>query len=139
MLPEDCASLLPWLCEQSEDVMSNLFAFCVAATVDGVSGNDRAHPVNVIYDLLDFDMAKYWKPTRTSYLSHVSKARIGEVVANAISNEAAAPLAAMKKDAAAEAAELRLADAGWVPEMMTNREKPYAYCVGNDDEQDEAA
>lgn len=118
MLPDDDADLLPWLLAQGEDVTSNLFAFCVAATVDGVSGIDGAHPVDDISRVLQLDLRKYWKPTRESYLDHVAKARIVEVVSAAVSPEAAASLVAMKKVDAAQAAELRLADTGWLPDML---------------------
>ena len=40
----------------------------------------------------------------------------------AVSPEAAAPLAAMKKEEAAAAAELRLAGTGWTPEVLENRD-----------------
>ncbi|OXC71702.1 ParB/RepB/Spo0J family partition protein [Caballeronia sordidicola] len=122
MLPKRRSNLLPWLIEQSDDVMANLFAFCVAATLDSVTGTDAAHPVNALADLLDVDMTKYWTPTQGSYLNHVSKARIAEVVSTAVSPEAAAPLAAMKKDDAAATAELRLAGTGWLPEVLAKRD-----------------
>jgi ParB family transcriptional regulator, chromosome partitioning protein len=70
---------------------------------------------------------KYWTPTRETYLNHVSKARIVEVVANAVSPEAAASLASMKKDEAAAAAEIRLSESGWIPEVLTNRETAKVY------------
>jgi ParB family chromosome partitioning protein len=132
-LPRRYRDLLPWLLSQPDDVMASLFAFCVAATVDGVSASDSEHPINTIGDVLDLDMRQYWKPTRESYLNHVSKQRIIDVVAQAISPEAAAPLAAMKKAEAAEAAEMRLADSGWLPEVLTNRAAPEPL----DDEEDD--
>jgi ParB family chromosome partitioning protein len=66
MLPKQRSNLLPWLIEQSDDVMANLFAFCVAATLDSVTGTDAAHPVNALANLLDVDMSKYWTPTQGS-------------------------------------------------------------------------
>jgi ParB family transcriptional regulator, chromosome partitioning protein len=122
MLPKKLSDLLAWLIEQSDDVMANLFAFCVAATLDSITGTEAVHPVNKLADLLEVDMTKYWTPTRGRYLSHVSKARIAEVVSTAVSPEAAAPLAAMKKEEAAAAAELRLAGTGWIPEVLANRD-----------------
>ncbi|MGF6766156.1 hypothetical protein P3T24_006502 [Paraburkholderia sp. GAS33] len=129
MLPKRFDQLLPWLLAQSEDVTSNLFAFCVAATVDGVSITDTPHPVNAIADMLELDMTKYWTPTRASYLNHVPKSRIVEVVSAAVSRDAATPMAAMKKDAAAEAA-------GWLPEVLTKRQKPDAYDSDDDGSED---
>jgi len=130
MLPKKATDLLPWLLEQSDNVTIHLFAFCVAATLDSVSGTDSAHPLNALSDVLNVDMAKYWTPTRDSYLNHVSKARMVDVVSSVVSSQAAAPLASMKKDAAAEAAELRLTGSGWLPEVLTNRETPKVYCYG---------
>lgn len=122
MLPKQRSNLLPWLIEQSDDVMANLFAFCVASTLDSVTGTEAAHPVNALADLLEVDMTKYWTPTQSSYLNHVSKARIAEIVSTAVSPEAATPLAAMKKGDAAATAELHLAGTGWLPEVLVKRD-----------------
>lgn len=69
-------------------------------------------------------MTRYWTPTRATYFDHVSKARIAEVVSAAVSPKAAADLDKMKKADAAAAAELRLAKAAWLPEILTDRETP---------------
>lgn len=134
MLPQRYRDLLPWLLSQSEDVMANLFAFCVAATVDGVSEVDRPHNVNTISDVLDLDMGQYWQPTRASYLQHVPKQRIVDVVAQAVSQQAANPLGAMKKGDAAAAAELMLAETKWLPEVLTNRAQPPRHDDDGDEE-----
>ena len=140
MLPQRTAELLPWLLVQDVDITSNLFAFCVAATLDGTSAGYRAHPINELADLLHVDLSCYWKPTRASYFDHVSKARMVDVVAAAVSPEAAANLQGMKKGDAAAAAELRMADSGWLPEVLTNRETPerrsYGYINADDDPDD---
>ncbi|BBQ03480.1 chromosome partitioning protein ParB (plasmid) [Burkholderia sp. SFA1] len=124
MLPTRSAELLPWLLQQSDDVTSNLFAFCVAATLDSVSGTDSAHPVNALCDVLNLDMTKYWTATQASYLNHVSKGRIADVVTAAVSADAAAPLASNKKDQAASMAERLLSETGWLPEVLVNRDVP---------------
>ncbi|WP_250495337.1 ParB/RepB/Spo0J family partition protein [Caballeronia sp. GAWG1-1] len=141
MLPENNAELLPWLLQQSDDVTSNLFAFCVAATLDSVSGTDGDHPVSQLFDVLNLDMSKYWTATRESYLDHVSKGRIAEVETAAVSAEAATPLASNKKDEAASMAERLLSDTGWIPDMLTNRssvkESNFASPELDDQESDE--
>lgn len=116
-LPKNNAELLPWLLQQSDDVTANLFAFCVAATLDSVCGTECDHPVNTLCDVLNLDTSTYWKATRESYLNHVSKGRITEVVSATVSAEAAAPLASNKKDEAASMAERLLSDTGWIPEI----------------------
>ena len=76
---------------------------------------------NMIGKLMELEMSRYWKPTRSQYFDHVTKARIIDVVANAVSPKAAADLPAMKKSDAAAAAELRLAQTRWLPEILTHR------------------
>ncbi|MGF6971745.1 hypothetical protein QFZ94_000172 [Paraburkholderia sp. JPY465] len=88
--------------------------------------------------MLETDMAYYWKPTRASYFDHVPKARIEEVISDALSPEAAAELRGMKKGgAAAAAAQLRLSESGWLPEVLRNREMPEHRIYGYDDGEDE--
>lgn len=137
-LPAKASQLLPWLIAQPGDMLASLFAFCVSATLDGISRTDSAHRINALGDVIDLDMARYWKPTRASYLDHVSKQRIMDVVTAAVSPEAAAPLAAMKKADAAAAAEIRLAEANWLPEVLTNRAVP-AFGIFDDEKEAEQA
>jgi ParB family transcriptional regulator, chromosome partitioning protein len=142
MLPRLADELLPWLLQQDTDVISNLFAFCVAATVDGISAVDRPHPVNEVANTLDVDIARYWKPTRAGYFEHVSKDRIMTVVGESISPQAAGELRGMKKGDAATAAELRMTDSCWLPEVLRNRAVPERItygCYEDDDEGDDDA
>jgi ParB family chromosome partitioning protein len=137
ILPTRCAELLPWLLQQSDDVTSNLFAFCVAATLDSVSGTDSAHPVNALRDVLNLDMGQYWKATQASYLSHVSKDRISEVVTAAVSADAAAPLASNKKQEAASMAERLLSATNWLPEVLANRDVPRDFSFASPETEEE--
>ncbi|MFM0068908.1 hypothetical protein [Paraburkholderia aspalathi] len=59
MLPKRTDELLAWLLQQDADVMSNLFAFCVAATVDGINAVDRPHVVNEVANTLEVDLTRY--------------------------------------------------------------------------------
>jgi hypothetical protein len=133
MLPKNVNALLLWLLDQEAQLTASLFAFCVAASVDGISAADRADPINALADLMQVEMPYYWSPTRASYLDHVSKARIIDEVSNAVSPEAAADLQSMKKGDAA--AELRLSGRGWLPEVLTNRETPKVHSYGIDDDE----
>jgi ParB family transcriptional regulator, chromosome partitioning protein len=140
MLPKRIDELLPWLLEQDTDVMSNLFAFCVAATVDGISPADQAHPVNELANTLEVDLTRYWKATRAGYFEHVPKDRIVTVVGETVSAQAAGELRGMKKGDAAVAAERRMTDSAWLPEVLRNREVPERITYGpwhDDDELDE--
>lgn len=126
-LPARRADLLPWLIEQDPGTtLLDLLAFCTGALLDGIAGDEKPHAINALASALNLDMTRYWTPTRASYFDHVSKARIAEVVASAVSPKIAADLGKMKKADSAAAAELRLAKVAWVPEILTDREIPAA-------------
>ncbi|MFM0208101.1 hypothetical protein PQQ96_11875, partial [Paraburkholderia sediminicola] len=98
--------------------------------LDGIAGEEKPHAINALASALNLDMTRYWTPTRASYFDHVSKARIAEVVASAVSPKIAADLGKMKKAVAAAAAELRLAKSAWLPEIFTDRDAPVARSYG---------
>ncbi|CAN7690007.1 ParB/RepB/Spo0J family partition protein [Paraburkholderia terricola] len=137
-LPAKPADLLPWLVQQAGTTLLDLLAFCTGTLLDGIAGEERPHAINALAGALNLDMTGYWTPTRATYFDHVSKARIAEVVAAAVSPKAAADLDKMKKADAAAAAELRLAKVAWVPEIFTDREIPAAPSwESRDDAEDE--
>jgi ParB family transcriptional regulator, chromosome partitioning protein len=130
-LPERRADLLPWLLEQDPGTtLLDLLAFCTGTLLDGIAGEEKPHAINALAIALGLDMTRYWTLTRASYFDHVSKARIAEVVASAVSPKIAADLGKMKKADAAAAAELRLAKSAWLPELLTDREVPAARSYG---------
>lgn len=138
-LPARRADLLPWLIEQDPGTtLLDLLAFCTGALLDGIAGDEKPHAINALASALNLDMTRYWTPTRASYFDHVSKARIAEVVASAVSPKIAADLGKMKKADAAAAAELRLVKAAWVPEILTDREIPAAPSWHIHDDEDDA-
>ncbi|WP_031358678.1 ParB/RepB/Spo0J family partition protein [Caballeronia sordidicola] len=137
-LPAQRADLLPWLIEQDPGTtLLDLLAFCTGALLDGIAGDEKPHAINALASALNLDMTRYWTPTRVSYFDHVSKARIAEVVASAVSPKIAADLGKMKKVDAAAAAELRLSKVAWVPEILTDREIPAAPSRHLHDDEDE--
>jgi ParB family chromosome partitioning protein len=126
-LPAKCIDLLPWLVQQDPaTTLLDLLAFCTGTLLDGIEAEKKPHAINALAGALNLDMTRYWTPTRASYFDHVSKARIADVVAPAVSPKIAADLGKMKKTDAAAAAELRLAKAAWLPEILTDREIPAA-------------
>ena len=141
-LPAKRADLLPWLIQQDPaTTLLDLLAFCTGTLLDGIAGEERPHAINALAGALNLDMTGYWTPTRATYFDHVSKARIAEVVATAVSAKAAADLDKMKKADAAATAELRLAKVAWVPEIFTDREIPAAPSWGSrgDDEDEDGS
>jgi ParB family transcriptional regulator, chromosome partitioning protein len=124
-LPAKRANLLPRLIQQDPGtILLDLLPFCTGTLLDGIEGEEKPHAINALAGALNLDMTRYWTPTRATYFDHVSKARIAEVVSAAVSPKVAADLGKMKKADAAAAAELRLAKAAWLPEVLTDRETP---------------
>jgi ParB family transcriptional regulator, chromosome partitioning protein len=117
-LPDDPDALLPWLRQQSGGDLLAILAYCVAVTVDGVESREGPSPLNALAAAAHLDMRRYWKPTAESYFGSVSKARILEVVREAVSPEVASAISDLKKDALVKAAEERLAGKGWLPETL---------------------
>lgn len=126
--------LFGWLMAQTGDTLRDLFAFCVAATVDGVSHGDAPHVVNRLADVLNVDYRSYWKATGASYFQHVPKARILDVVKEATTTETAASLEKLKKAELVGAAERAVSETGWLPEVLRNREHPEIWQATDDDD-----
>ncbi|PTB19106.1 chromosome partitioning protein ParB [Trinickia symbiotica] len=138
-LPAKRSDLLPWLIQQDPGTtLLDLLAFCTGTLLDGIAGEEKPLAINALADALNLDMTKYWKANRITYFDHVSKARIAEVVSAAVSPKVAADLAKMKKADAAAAAELRLANVAWLPEILTDRDTPaMPSCAVSEDAEDE--
>lgn len=119
-VPAERKAVLPWLLAQPQDANVQLLGALVSLTIYRVryNGAPETRHLDRLAGLVELDMAKWWTPTVQTYLGHVSKERIAAVVAEAVGEDEAKPLAAMKKADAAEAAEQLLAGRGWVPELM---------------------
>ena len=118
-LPRSAGALLPWLLEQDQTTVMRLLTFLIASTVTGVSGTEHERQcTDTLAHALGLDMTKWWSATGASYLSHVSKSRIMEVVTEAAGANAASPLAALKKDDAVTGAEQTIAGTGWLPACL---------------------
>jgi ParB family transcriptional regulator, chromosome partitioning protein len=117
-LPDDADGLLPWLLAHSEAEGLKLLACCVAVTVDGVQGADTSRDLDALTRATALDMRKWWSATAESYFGSVPKARILEVVREAVSPEVASALSDLKKGELVASAEQRLAGRGWLPPSL---------------------
>ena len=118
-LPRSAGALLPWLLEQDHTTVMQLLTFLIASTVTGVSGTERdKQSTDTLAHALGLDMTKWWSATGASYLSHVSKSRIMDVVTEAAGANAASPLAALKKNDVVTGAEQTIAGTGWLPACL---------------------
>jgi len=113
------AALMEWLRRQPRTTIDAYIAFCTACAVNGLQTGERSMPaVEELAQTVALDMHAWWRPTAHDYFAHVNKARIVEVVAQAVSPAAAAPLEKLPKDAAAQAAERVLSESDWLPPLF---------------------
>lgn len=125
LLPEDGSALLPWVLAQDRDAVLRLLAFLVACTVTGVDCTERdCRVTDGLARALGLDMRRWWSVTAGGYLSHVSKARILDVVTEAAGAKDAAALAALNKEGVVAAAEKTLAGKGWLPKCLQTPPEP---------------
>ncbi|MEX3629518.1 MAG: ParB/RepB/Spo0J family partition protein [Burkholderia sp.] len=122
LIPNDSASLLTWLIEQTDERLMLILAQYVATTVDGVTPDERPHAINALIPALGLNLAEAWEPTKASYFDHVSKQRIADVVTMAVSPSEGMRVAKLKKGDAATEAERLVAGRGWLPEHFVQAE-----------------
>lgn len=112
--------LLPWLLEQDQQTVVEFLGYCIAASLDGIQYQEPTSQTALdrVAALVDVNPADWWEPTSVSYLGRVSKDQIAVVVGQVAGQEAAAPLAKMKKGEAAALAEKILAGKRWLPDAL---------------------
>lgn len=101
----------------------DLLAHCASLTVNAVRAPFDRKPgawahADRLAQAVDLDMTGYWSPTVASYLGRVTKARIGEAVREAVSDETAERISGMKRPDMASEAEALLAGKGWLPSLL---------------------
>ncbi|MBS0502045.1 MAG: ParB N-terminal domain-containing protein [Proteobacteria bacterium] len=134
-LPQDSAELFAALLAMEQDVLVQLLAVCVAATVDVVTPRATTQqPGAELAQAVGLDMAAWWKPSAEGYFKHVPKAVILQAVGK-FAPESVHRLGKLKKADIASEAE-RLADGtGWMPAIF-KAEGPQE--VGPEEEDTEA-
>lgn len=139
LAPDQADAMLPWMLQQDGATVMRLFTFLVASTVTGVHAvGPKTQRTDGLATALGLDMRRWWTATATSYFSHVSKARITEVVIDAAGLQAAATVQSLKKDAAATAAEQAVAGTGWLPAVLQTPKPPLANGGATGDAQEDA-
>ncbi|WP_293897559.1 ParB/RepB/Spo0J family partition protein [Phenylobacterium sp.] len=121
-MPEDPREVWALVTTLDGDSRQSLLAHCVGVSVNAVRAWERrpaalAH-ADQLAQAVSLDMGSYWTPTEHSYFGRVTKARIGEAVREAVSDEAAARIASLKKPEMAQAAEQLVVGTGWLPPLL---------------------
>jgi ParB family transcriptional regulator, chromosome partitioning protein len=119
LVPNRPADFMPWLLAQPPGVVLKLLVFLIAITAKGVYGSEPETQCNdALAEALGLDMRAWWSVSADSYLNHVSKGRIVEVVTQAVDAPTANTLQTMKKTDAVAAAEMALTGKGWLPAVL---------------------
>jgi len=122
-LPKEAADLWVFVQRLGAADLLDLLAHCASLTVNAVRAPFDRKPgawahADRLAQAVDLDMSGYWSPTVASYLGRVTKARIGEAVREAVSDEAAERIGGLKKPDMASEAEALLAGKGWLPSLL---------------------
>ncbi|MGH6957329.1 MAG: ParB/RepB/Spo0J family partition protein, partial [Caulobacteraceae bacterium] len=122
-LPKEATDLWTFVQGLAATDLLDLLAHCASLTVNAVRAPFDRRPgawahADRLAQAVDLDMTGYWAPTVASYLGRVTKARIGEAVREAVSDDAAERIGGMKKPDMASEAEALLAGKGWLPCLL---------------------
>ena len=122
-LPREAGELWAWVCGLSGSDLLDLLAHCASLSIDAVRSPMNRRPgawahADALAEAVNLDMTATWTPTVASYLGRVTKARIAEAVADAVSEHAAQRISDLKKPDMAQAAEGLLAGTGWLPPLL---------------------
>jgi ParB family chromosome partitioning protein len=122
-LPKEAADLWTFVQGLAATDLLDLLAHCASLTVNAVRAPFDRKPgawahADRLAQAVELDMGGYWTATVASYLGRVTKARIGEAVREAVSDEVAERIGGMKKPDMASEAEALLAGTGWLPSLL---------------------
>ncbi len=122
-LPKEPSDLWAFVQGLAATDLLDLLAHCASLTVNAVRAPFDRKPgawahADQLAQAVDLDMTGYWTPTVASYLGRVTKAKIGEAVREAVSDEAAERIGGLKKPDMASEAEALLAEKGWLPSLL---------------------
>ena len=123
LLPDDPQQLWDVLTGLDWQTRADLFAHCVAQSVNAVVEPWSKRPRAIahadrIATAVALDLSSTWAPTAENFFGRVTKSRILEAVREARGEAEAEALADLKKDAMAERAEVLLSGSGWHPEPL---------------------
>ncbi|WP_430244304.1 ParB/RepB/Spo0J family partition protein [Neorhizobium sp. DAR64861/K0K2] len=122
-MPQDVGELWDFIAGLYHVSIMALFAHCASLTVNALKLPWEQRPraqrtADELATALVLDMNQQWTPTVRTYFGRVTKAHILAAVREAVGDEAADRIAAMKKQPMAEAAEQLLVGTGWLPPLL---------------------
>ncbi|KJF71771.1 MULTISPECIES: ParB/RepB/Spo0J family partition protein [Agrobacterium] len=122
-MPQNLGELWDFIAVLDHVSIMALFAHCASLTVNALKLPWEQRPraqrtADKLATALVLDMNQHWMPTVRAYFGRVTKAHIIAAAREAVGDEAADRIAAMKKQPMAEAAEQLLAGTEWLPPLL---------------------
>ena len=117
-IPGQTKDEFAWLLQLPSADLFDLFALCVALTLDVTTGVAGKQPGGELAAALELDVADYWTATEASYFGAVSKETIIAAVEEACGPGSGMPIVKMKKGEAVKYAEQKMAETRWLPAML---------------------
>jgi ParB family chromosome partitioning protein len=122
-LPSDPAHVWEHIAQLDADAALSLLAVAIAPSVNALKLPWERQPPRLtaaasLGEATGLDMAAFWSPTADSYFGRVTKALILDAVREAVSPDAAARIAGLKKAEMARAAERLMQGKRWLPEIL---------------------
>jgi len=117
-IPGQIKDEFAWLLQLPSADLLDLFALCVALTLDATTGVAGKQPGSELAAALDLDVADYWTATEASYFGAVSKETVIAAVEEACGPGSGMPIVKMKKGEAVKYAEQKIAGTRWLPAML---------------------
>jgi ParB family transcriptional regulator, chromosome partitioning protein len=122
--PAEAEELWQWLLDQDQTVVIELLPFGIGQTVHAVRlpHDVRTAPrfgaADQLAKAVNLDMADWWTSTGETYLGRVKKEQILEAIAEGTAEKNLEDLRKMKKADLVAAAERRLAESRWLPQLL---------------------
>jgi len=117
-IPGQIKDEFAWLLQLPSADLLDLFALCVALTLDVTTGVAGKQPGGELAAALELDVADYWTATEASYFGAVSKETVIAAVEEACGPGSGMPIVKMKKGEAVKYAEQKVAQIRWLPAML---------------------
>jgi len=115
LIPGDADTLLPWVAGLADADRVELFALCVALSLNDVHDDERPGALDPLCDMMGLDMADWWTAGQDTYFSRVSKQVILQAIAEGAGEDVAARYKGVSKSELARVAERDLAVHRWLP------------------------
>ncbi len=117
-MPAKTDGLFQWMMEQPLQDVMEILCFCVASTLNTVTGDESSRPLAEVATALGLAVEDWWQPTASGYFKHVRKNEVLKIIKDSGGQELLPQLEKLKKGQLDQQAEEIMADTGWLPGVL---------------------